>query len=91
MENVVLTRPSTSIVHAYELISSIQTTEEKGFVTFGARLYYGNHKNTFVDIKDISPDKNLAEEFARRCVNSRVSIDHVYDVLDDYLGIVYGL
>ena len=92
MQNISLQRETNSLlVNDYEMISTILTVEGTGYVTFGVRFFYGGFKGATMDIPDISADKAIAEEFARRCVHGRVSINHVYEVLEDYLGIAYGI
>ena len=74
----------------YGIIEETYALGEKSRVSYGIAAYANAEVDETVtiieSIRDVSLDKQKLLELVERCNRSGLSVDHIYDVIDDFLA-----
>ncbi len=57
--------------------------------SYGIAVYRKGHK--LQDVQDITTDKKKLERLVELCNREQLSHCHLYDVIEDFLGSIYGI
>lgn len=56
---------------------------------YGIAVYRKGHK--IHEVKDITADKSSLKQLVELCNQKQLSVCHLYDVIEDFLGSLYGI
>lgn len=69
----------------YEYYGQELNTPELGnYQTFGIRAI--SNGEVLMEIDDVTIDEERIKEFVRECNDGELSLIHIYDVIEDFLG-----
>lgn len=57
--------------------------------SYGIAVYRKGHK--LQDVQDITTDKKQLEQLVDLCNREQLAYCHLYDVVEDFLGSIYGI